>query len=91
MRRANRDIHSGFGRFNKGAKGGTCIAPSMSGRLVCRDENIIRRGYEWVVRGTCLRGRDACKDKVKIVDDNNIVSQTPERKYVWIVQTPAGV
>ena len=28
------------------------------------------------------------KDTVKIVDDNNIVSQTPERKYVWIVQTP---
>ena len=30
----------------------------------------------------------AVKDTVKIVDDNNIVSQTPERKYVWIVQTP---
>lgn len=28
------------------------------------------------------------KDTVKMVDDNNIVKYTPERKNMWIIQTP---
>ena len=28
------------------------------------------------------------KDTVKIIDENNIVSATPERSRVWSVQTP---
>lgn len=28
------------------------------------------------------------KDTIKIVDENNYVKSTPERKYVWQVQTP---
>ena len=52
------------------------------------NENIIRRGYECVVREHACAAGMPVKDTVKIVDDNNIVSQTPERKYVWIVQTP---
>ena len=41
----------------------------------------------WCGEHACAAGMPV-KDTVKIVDDNNIVSQTPERKYVWIVQTP---
>ena len=28
------------------------------------------------------------KDTVKIVNDSNLVTNTPDRKYAWIVQTP---
>ncbi|CAH2215262.1 2-C-methyl-D-erythritol 4-phosphate cytidylyltransferase [Tepidibacter aestuarii] len=28
------------------------------------------------------------KDTIKVLDDNNIVTNTPNRKYVWAVQTP---
>ncbi|SHK21048.1 2-C-methyl-D-erythritol 4-phosphate cytidylyltransferase [Tepidibacter formicigenes] len=28
------------------------------------------------------------KDTIKVIDDNNIIKNTPQRKYLWAVQTP---
>lgn len=35
----------------------------------------------------CVVGMPS-KDTIKIVDDNNVVTDTPNRDYTWIVQTP---
>lgn len=52
------------------------------------DEDILQRGYETVLRyRACVAGMPS-KDTVKIVDDNGFAVQTPQRKYVWTVQTP---
>ncbi len=37
--------------------------------------------------GACAAGMPA-KDTIKIVDENNISLSTPNRKHVWMVQTP---
>lgn len=51
-------------------------------------EDIIKRTKEGViVYGACIAGMPS-KDTVKIIDENNIVSATPERSGVWSVQTP---
>ena len=52
------------------------------------DEQIIKRGYACVkANRACVAGMPS-KDTVKIVDENQFAVNTPERKYVWIVQTP---
>ena len=52
------------------------------------NEDIIRRGYETVeAYKACVAGMPS-KDTVKIVDENTFASETPNRKYVWSVQTP---
>ncbi len=38
----------------------------------------------------CVAGMPS-KDTVKIVDENQFAVTTPARKYVWNVQTPAGI
>ena len=45
-----------------------------------------RQGYECVVREHACAAGMPVKDTVKIVDDNNIVSQTPERKYEMCIR-----
>lgn len=51
-------------------------------------EDIIKRTKEGViVYGACIAGMPS-KDTVKIIDEDNIVSATPERSRVWSVQTP---
>lgn len=51
-------------------------------------QQILERGLE------CVKNWDACaagmpsKDTVKIVNEKGVVVSTPERKYVWNVQTP---
>ena len=52
------------------------------------NEDILRRGYETVEQyKACVAGMPS-KDTVKLVDDNTFAAQTPNRKYVWSVQTP---
>ena len=52
------------------------------------DEEIIKRAY------TCVEENHACvagmpvKDTIKVVDEKNYVKGTPERKTLWLVQTP---
>jgi len=52
------------------------------------DGEMIRRGYECVSQEHACAAGMPVKDTIKIVDDNCTVMQTPDRKYVWLVQTP---
>lgn len=52
------------------------------------DENILIRGYEMAEKyGACVAGMPS-KDTVKLVDEDTFARETPERKYVWTIQTP---
>ena len=52
------------------------------------NEAILRRGYETVEQHrACVAGMPSI-DTVKLVDENTFASGTPNRKYVWTVQTP---
>ena len=52
------------------------------------NEDILRRGYEMVEQyKACVAGMPS-KDTVKLVDNDTFASETPNRKYVWTVQTP---
>lgn len=51
-------------------------------------EEILERAYEEVVQSrACVVGMPS-KDTVKLVDDQACAKETPNRKYVWIIQTP---
>lgn len=52
------------------------------------DSVILERAYENVVENrACVAGMPS-KDTVKLVDDALFAKTTPERKYVWSIQTP---
>lgn len=44
---------------------------------------------ELALYDACVAGMPV-KDTIKIVDDEKFVKNTPERKYVWQIQTPQG-
>lgn len=51
-------------------------------------EEILIRSYEEVEKTkACVVGMPS-KDTVKLVDDNAFAKETPNRNYVWIIQTP---
>ena len=51
-------------------------------------EEILLRAYETVcVEKACVVGMPV-KDTIKIVDENVFAKETPNRSYVWMVQTP---
>lgn len=52
------------------------------------NEDMLLRLYDGVEKyRACVAGMPS-KDTVKLVDTHNYAQQTPERKYVWSVQTP---
>ncbi len=52
------------------------------------NEEILRRGYDCAERfRACVAGMPS-KDTVKLADKNDFAVSTPERKYVWTIQTP---
>lgn len=58
------------------------------GARMFADESILKRGYETVEEyKACVAGMPS-KDTIKLVDDSCQAVDTPERKYVWAVQTP---
>lgn len=51
-------------------------------------EEILRRCYEAVEKDhACVAGMPV-KDTIKIVDEDGYAKQTPDRKFMWQVQTP---
>lgn len=51
-------------------------------------EEIMERAYDAVCRfGACVVGMPV-KDTVKIADEETFISKTPDRRFVWQVQTP---
>ena len=52
------------------------------------NEEILRRGYDCAeLFRACVAGMPS-KDTVKLADKNDFAVSTPERKYVWTIQTP---
>ena len=52
------------------------------------NEKMIERAYECVEETkACVAGMPV-KDTIKVVDEKNYVKDTPERKTLWLVQTP---
>lgn len=94
----------GFGKVSAIAEGGKERYHSVwNGLKLCRDtdfvfihdgarpfvtQEILERGLKCVQScGACAAGMPS-KDTVKIVDGQNVVQSTPDRRYVWNVQTP---
>ena len=51
-------------------------------------QEILQRGLECVLeKGACAAGMPS-KDTIKIVNANRVVESTPDRRFVWNVQTP---
>ena len=55
--------------------------PMITPEMIRRLQDVV------IVEETAVAGMPV-KDTIKIVDENNYVESTPERKYVWQVQTP---
>lgn len=51
-------------------------------------QDVIKRLQEAVVKEEAAVAGVPAKDTIKIVDEENYVADTPERQYVWQVQTP---
>lgn len=52
------------------------------------DDTILKRTYEEVMRSkACVAGMPV-KDTIKIVNENLVAEETPDRKKMWMVQTP---
>ena len=52
------------------------------------DDSILKRTYEEVRRsGACVAGMPV-KDTIKIVNENLETEETPDRKKMWMIQTP---
>lgn len=52
------------------------------------DDEILQRAYHEVIKtNACVVGMPS-KDTIKVVNEEGIVVKTPERKYLWQVQTP---
>ena len=52
------------------------------------DEAMIQRAYSEVnVQGACVVGMPV-KDTIKIVDEKNFAKDTPDRRTLWMIQTP---
>ena len=94
----------GFTKVSRIIRGGKERYDSVyAGLLACEDadyvlihdgarpfitEEILRRGMEGVKEtGACVIGMPS-KDTVKLSDAAGFVSETPDRKTVWTIQTP---
>ena len=75
-------------RFQRWSPATAAMAISSGAPWGAGSQEMLRRQYEAVVRyRACVAGMPS-KDTVKLVDDDNYAVKTPERKYVWTVQTP---
>lgn len=76
------------------ADGGMAV-PNEDGYIFIHDgvrpfltEEILRRCYEEVqAAGACVVGMPV-KDTIKIADGEGYAAQTPDRRFVWQIQTP---
>jgi len=53
-------------------------------------EKVISDIISYVREGKSAISGVKTKDTIKIADSKNIISDTPDRDYVWLVQTPQG-
>ena len=76
-------VHAGL----KAIKNADYVFIHDGARPMLSQEIIARLKETVVAEETAVAGMPV-KDTIKIVDSENYVSDTPERKYVWQVQTP---
>ena len=77
-------VWQGLGRI----AGEECYVYIHDGASMFVDEEIFERAYYTVEQyKACVAGVPS-KDTIKLVDDDTFAVNTPERKYVWAVQTP---
>ncbi len=50
--------------------------------------DIIDRGYETVLKHDAAVAAVLTSDTIKVTDDENIVTDTPDRAHTWLIQTP---
>ncbi len=90
-------VYNGLLAVGNGAArdGDNLYAPVHDGCIFIQDgarpfltEEILKRCYEAVERDhACVVGMPV-KDTVKIVDESGFASRTPDRNFIWQVQTP---
>lgn len=52
------------------------------------DAQILQRAKQCVMKNKACAAGMPVKDTIKVVDDDEYVTETPLRKYVWQIQTP---
>lgn len=88
-------VEGGKERYDSVWEGLKAIRKHASGYVFIHDsarpfvnEEILKRGYEGVSKyRACVVGMPS-KDTVKLVDEETFAKETPDRNYVWIIQTP---
>ncbi len=80
--------------LEKMAEGGLKV-PNTDGYVFIHDgarpfltEAILQRTYDAVTQYHACVAAMPVKDTVKIADENGFAAQTPDRRYVWAIQTP---
>jgi len=86
-------VHGGKERYHSVYEGLKAISGAdyvfiHDGARPMLNADIIERLKEAVVQEEAAVAGMPVKDTIKIVDDEKYVADTPERKYVWQVQTP---
>ena len=96
--KVSRIVEGGRERYDsvwEGLKAAQCAGIADDSYIFIHDsarpfltEEILERAYEDVERNrACVVGVPS-KDTVKLVDGENFAAETPDRKYVWVIQTP---
>lgn len=87
-------VEGGNQRYHSVYKGLHAAAPETEyifihdGARPCVSDDIIQRAYEEVIEyQACVTGMPV-KDTIKIADEEGFAAQTPDRKRLWMIQTP---
>ena len=86
-------VEGGAERYNSVYNGLTAISEATyvyihDGARPCVDNEIIIRGYETVKKYKSAVAAVKVKDTIKKVDSEGFVIDTPDRNYLWQIQTP---
>lgn len=77
-------VYNGLKKVNKGCN--TVLIHDGARPFVSND--IINNSIEEAIANKAVVVGVPVKDTIKVLDDNNIITNTPNRNYVWAVQTP---
>ncbi len=92
MKKVSKIMQGGAERYHSVWNG---LQEAMDGYVFIHDgarpfvtEDILQRAYETVqTEKACVVGMPV-KDTIKIADENKYAKETPNRSYVWMIQTP---
>ncbi len=74
--------------YDLGRKGDENYVFIHDGVRMFVDGEMLKRGYENVIKYKACAAAIASKDTVALIDDGSFAVQTPERKYIRLMQTP---